>query len=123
MPFPACFQKKEPRTVYQFQYSHWRAEELPADPKGLVSMIQSLKQKLPSRSSAEGNKHHRAVPLLVHCRCVGPDDMRPRSRPNSPPPVTVHLSGQRERTAPRMATHAVSWGVGDVLSITIINIK
>ncbi|KAM8812628.1 receptor-type tyrosine-protein phosphatase C [Rhynchonycteris naso] len=60
--------RKEPRTVYQYQYSHWKAEELPTEPKELVSMIQDLKQKLPSRSSAEGSKHHKAVPLLVHCR-------------------------------------------------------
>ncbi|XP_066094736.1 receptor-type tyrosine-protein phosphatase C isoform X2 [Saccopteryx bilineata] len=60
--------RKEPRTVYQYQYSHWKAEELPTEPKELVSMIQDLKQKLPSRNSMEGSKHHKAVPLLVHCR-------------------------------------------------------
>lgn len=61
--------RKEPRTVYQYQYSNWKVEELPADPKELTSMIQALRQKLPTRDSAEGgNKHHKSAPLLVHCR-------------------------------------------------------
>lgn len=61
--------RKEPRTVYQYQYSNWKVEELPAEPKELTSMIQALRQKLPTRDSAEGgNKHHKSAPLLVHCR-------------------------------------------------------
>ncbi|XP_019606445.2 receptor-type tyrosine-protein phosphatase C isoform X2 [Rhinolophus sinicus] len=61
--------RKEPRTVYQYQYSNWKGEELPAEPKELTSMIQALRQKLPTRDSAEGgNKHHKSAPLLVHCR-------------------------------------------------------
>ncbi|XP_032955481.1 receptor-type tyrosine-protein phosphatase C isoform X2 [Rhinolophus ferrumequinum] len=61
--------RKEPRTVYQYQYSNWKVEELPAEPKELTSMIQALRQKLPRRDSAEGgNKHHKSAPLLVHCR-------------------------------------------------------
>nr|KAF6399957.1 hypothetical protein HJG59_015069 [Molossus molossus] len=60
--------RKEPRTVYQYQYHRWEGEGLPAEPRGLVSMIQDLKQKLPVRNAAEGNKHPKSVPLLVHCR-------------------------------------------------------
>ncbi|XP_054569130.1 receptor-type tyrosine-protein phosphatase C [Eptesicus fuscus] len=60
--------RKEPRTVYQYQYSSWGAEELPAAPKDLVSMVRDLKQQLPRRRAAEGSKHHRNVPVLVHCR-------------------------------------------------------
>ncbi|XP_023404011.1 receptor-type tyrosine-protein phosphatase C isoform X3 [Loxodonta africana] len=59
--------RKDTRTVYQYQYHNWKAE-LPAEPKELISMIQSLKQKLPKRKSTEGNKNHRNVPLLIHCR-------------------------------------------------------
>ncbi|XP_060220363.1 receptor-type tyrosine-protein phosphatase C isoform X2 [Meriones unguiculatus] len=59
--------RKEPRTVYQYQYTTWRGEELPAEPKELVSMIQNLKQKLP-RSCSEGMKYHKHAPILVHCR-------------------------------------------------------
>uniref|UniRef100_A0A8C0AF73 Receptor-type tyrosine-protein phosphatase C n=1 Tax=Bos mutus grunniens TaxID=30521 RepID=A0A8C0AF73_BOSMU len=60
--------RKDPRTVYQYQFNNWNGEELPAEPKELVLMIQNLKQKLPKKNSAEGNKYHRNVPLLIHCR-------------------------------------------------------
>ncbi|XP_008266917.3 receptor-type tyrosine-protein phosphatase C isoform X2 [Oryctolagus cuniculus] len=60
--------RKEPRTLYQYQYTNWSAEQLPAEPKEFISMIQSLKQKLPRKNSTEGNKYHRNVPLLIHCR-------------------------------------------------------
>ncbi|CAI9179919.1 unnamed protein product [Rangifer tarandus platyrhynchus] len=60
--------RKDPRTVYQYQFNNWNGEELPAEPKELVLMIQNLKQKLPKKNSAEGTKYHRNVPLLVHCR-------------------------------------------------------
>ncbi|KAM5300783.1 receptor-type tyrosine-protein phosphatase C isoform 2-T2 [Glossophaga mutica] len=60
--------RKEPQTVYQYQFRHWRAGELPAEPKELVSMIQALKQKLLTRGPADGGRHHKNVPLLVHCR-------------------------------------------------------
>ncbi|XP_028629609.1 receptor-type tyrosine-protein phosphatase C isoform X2 [Grammomys surdaster] len=59
--------RKEPRTVYQYQYTTWKGEELPAEPKELVSMIQNIKQKLP-RSSPEGMKYHKHAPVLIHCR-------------------------------------------------------
>ncbi|EGW06747.1 Leukocyte common antigen [Cricetulus griseus] len=59
--------RKEPRTVYQYQYTTWSGEELPAEPKNLVSMIQNLKQKLP-KSCPEGMKYHKHSPILVHCR-------------------------------------------------------
>ncbi|ELK24918.1 Receptor-type tyrosine-protein phosphatase C [Myotis davidii] len=60
--------RKEPRTVYQYQYSSWGVDELPSAPKELVSMIRDLKQQLPRRKSADGSKHHKSVPVLVHCR-------------------------------------------------------
>lgn len=60
--------RKDPRTVYQYQFNNWNGDELPAEPKELVLMIQNLKQKLPKKNSAEGNKYHRNVPLLIHCR-------------------------------------------------------
>ncbi|XP_036058169.1 receptor-type tyrosine-protein phosphatase C [Onychomys torridus] len=59
--------RKEPRTVHQYQCTMWSAEELPAEPKELVSMIQNLKQKLP-KNCPEGMKYHKHAPILVHCR-------------------------------------------------------
>ncbi|XP_052593047.1 receptor-type tyrosine-protein phosphatase C isoform X2 [Peromyscus californicus insignis] len=59
--------RKEPRTVHQYQCTTWSGEELPAEPKELVSMIQNLKQKLP-KSCPEGMKYHKHAPILVHCR-------------------------------------------------------
>ncbi|XP_066883545.1 receptor-type tyrosine-protein phosphatase C isoform X3 [Kogia breviceps] len=60
--------RKDPRTVYQYQFNNWNGEELPVEPKDLILMIQNLKQKLPKKNSTEGNKFHRNVPLLIHCR-------------------------------------------------------
>uniref|UniRef100_A0A2I2Z280 Receptor-type tyrosine-protein phosphatase C n=1 Tax=Gorilla gorilla gorilla TaxID=9595 RepID=A0A2I2Z280_GORGO len=60
--------RKDSRTVYQYQYTNWNVEQLPAEPKELISMIQVLKQKLPQKNSSEGNKHHKSTPLLIHCR-------------------------------------------------------
>ncbi|XP_048214212.1 receptor-type tyrosine-protein phosphatase C [Perognathus longimembris pacificus] len=60
--------RKDPRTVFQYQYTAWKEEQLPAEPKELVSMIQSLKQKLPGRNSSNGNKYHKSAPILIHCR-------------------------------------------------------
>ncbi|XP_075398024.1 receptor-type tyrosine-protein phosphatase C [Tenrec ecaudatus] len=58
--------RKDCRTVYQYQYNKWNVEELPAEPKELVSMIRSLKEKLPK--NPEGLKCHKNVPVLIHCR-------------------------------------------------------
>ncbi|XP_057584469.1 receptor-type tyrosine-protein phosphatase C isoform X2 [Hippopotamus amphibius kiboko] len=60
--------RKDPRTVYQYQFNNWNGEELPPEPKELILMIQNLKQKLPKKNSTEGNKYHKHAPLLVHCR-------------------------------------------------------
>ncbi|XP_074241175.1 receptor-type tyrosine-protein phosphatase C isoform X2 [Saimiri boliviensis] len=60
--------RKDPRTVYQYQYTNWSAEQLPAEPKELISVIQVLKQKLPQKNSSEGNKYPKSAPLLIHCR-------------------------------------------------------
>ncbi|XP_008060615.1 receptor-type tyrosine-protein phosphatase C [Carlito syrichta] len=60
--------RKDPRTVYQYQYTNWSVEQLPAEPKELISMIQTLKQKLPKKNFSEGNKYHKSAPLLIHCR-------------------------------------------------------
>ncbi|XP_013377403.1 PREDICTED: receptor-type tyrosine-protein phosphatase C isoform X2 [Chinchilla lanigera] len=60
--------RKDTRTVYQYQYTNWSVGQLPAEAKELVSMIQNLKQKLPKKTSTEGNKYHKSVPILVHCR-------------------------------------------------------
>lgn len=59
--------RKEPKTVYQYQCTTWSGEELPSEPKELVSMIQNLKQKLP-KSCPAGMKYHKHAPILVHCR-------------------------------------------------------
>lgn len=59
--------RKEPRTVYQYQCTTWKGEELPAEPRELVSIIQNLKQKLP-KSHPEGMKYHKHASVLVHCR-------------------------------------------------------
>lgn len=60
--------RKEARTVRQYQYSSWGADDLPAAPKELVSMARDLKQQLPRRKATEGSRHHKNVPVLVHCR-------------------------------------------------------
>ncbi|XP_045392277.1 receptor-type tyrosine-protein phosphatase C isoform X2 [Lemur catta] len=60
--------RKDSRTVHQYQYTNWNVEQLPAEPKELISMIQTLKQKLPKKNSPEGHKYHKSAPLLVHCR-------------------------------------------------------
>uniref|UniRef100_A0A7N9CGC7 Receptor-type tyrosine-protein phosphatase C n=1 Tax=Macaca fascicularis TaxID=9541 RepID=A0A7N9CGC7_MACFA len=60
--------RKDSRTVYQYQYTNWSVEQLPAEPKELVSLIQVLKEKLPQKNFSEGNKHHKSTPLLIHCR-------------------------------------------------------
>ncbi|XP_029791270.1 receptor-type tyrosine-protein phosphatase C isoform X3 [Suricata suricatta] len=60
--------RKDARTVYQYQYNNWDGSEPPPEPKDLISMIQSLKEKLPKSNSPEGTKHHKNVPLLIHCR-------------------------------------------------------
>ncbi|XP_025776885.1 receptor-type tyrosine-protein phosphatase C isoform X2 [Puma concolor] len=59
--------RKDFRTVYQYQYNNWNVDELPPEPKELISMIQILKEKLPKKNSTEGTKHHKNVPLLIHC--------------------------------------------------------
>ncbi|NP_001103359.1 receptor-type tyrosine-protein phosphatase C isoform 2 precursor [Rattus norvegicus] len=59
--------RKEPRTVYQYQCTTWKGEELPAEPKDLVTLIQNIKQKLP-KSGSEGMKYHKHASILVHCR-------------------------------------------------------
>ncbi|XP_077013450.1 receptor-type tyrosine-protein phosphatase C isoform X2 [Tamandua tetradactyla] len=60
--------RKDPRTVYQYQYKNWNVDELPAEPQEIISMIENLKQKLPKKNSTERNKYHKSVPLLIHCR-------------------------------------------------------
>ncbi|XP_049626741.1 receptor-type tyrosine-protein phosphatase C [Suncus etruscus] len=60
--------RKDCRTVYQYQYNNWSVEELPKEPKELISMIQNIKEKLPKKNSTEGMKSHKNVPLLIHCR-------------------------------------------------------
>lgn len=60
--------RKDCRTVYQYQYNNWSVEQLPKEPKELISMIQNIKEKLPKKSSTEGMKSHKNVPLLIHCR-------------------------------------------------------
>ncbi|XP_006834292.1 PREDICTED: receptor-type tyrosine-protein phosphatase C-like [Chrysochloris asiatica] len=59
--------RKDTRIVYQYQYSNWKVEELPEEPKELISLIQSLKQKLP-KNFTKANKCYKNVPLLIHCR-------------------------------------------------------
>ncbi|XP_068930595.1 receptor-type tyrosine-protein phosphatase C isoform X2 [Petaurus breviceps papuanus] len=60
--------RKDARTVYQYQYNSWKGEDLPTQPKELISMIQNVKEKLPKRHGFEGQKHHKTASLLVHCR-------------------------------------------------------
>ncbi|XP_028918753.1 receptor-type tyrosine-protein phosphatase C isoform X4 [Ornithorhynchus anatinus] len=60
--------RKDARTVFQYQVNDWKGEDLPEDPKGLITMIQNLRNKLPKKPVSEGNKYHKGVPLLIHCR-------------------------------------------------------
>ncbi|XP_051854662.1 receptor-type tyrosine-protein phosphatase C isoform X3 [Antechinus flavipes] len=60
--------RKDVRTVYQYQYNVWKGEDLPAQPKELISMIRNFKEKLPKKHGIEGQKHQKAASLLVHCR-------------------------------------------------------
>ncbi|XP_021260819.1 receptor-type tyrosine-protein phosphatase C isoform X3 [Numida meleagris] len=62
--------RKETQKVYQYQYHKWNGLDVPEDPKDLVNMILSLKQKVPSRPTSEDNRNSRSVPLVVHC-CDG----------------------------------------------------
>ncbi|XP_027527676.1 receptor-type tyrosine-protein phosphatase C isoform X2 [Neopelma chrysocephalum] len=59
---------KETQKVYQYQYHKWSGFDVPETPKDLVSMIEKVKQKIPSRQVTEDNRRTRSVPLLVHCR-------------------------------------------------------
>uniref|UniRef100_A0A8B9N1U6 Receptor-type tyrosine-protein phosphatase C n=1 Tax=Accipiter nisus TaxID=211598 RepID=A0A8B9N1U6_9AVES len=59
---------KETQKVYQYQYHKWSGLDVPENPKDLVSMILSLKQKVPARPVTEDNRSTRSVPLVVHCR-------------------------------------------------------
>lgn len=56
--------------MYQYQYTNWSVGQLPEEAKELVSMIRSLKEKLPKKTPIEGNKYHKTVPILIHCRWV-----------------------------------------------------
>ncbi|XP_072504386.1 receptor-type tyrosine-protein phosphatase C isoform X2 [Notamacropus eugenii] len=60
--------RKDARTVYQYQYNSWKGDNLPTQPKELISMIQNLKEKLPKKHGTEGQKRHKTASLLVHCR-------------------------------------------------------
>ncbi|XP_019474062.1 receptor-type tyrosine-protein phosphatase C, partial [Meleagris gallopavo] len=62
--------RKETQKVYQYQYHKWNGLDVPEDPKDLVDMILSLKQKIPSRAASEDNRNNRSVPLVIHC-CDG----------------------------------------------------
>ncbi|XP_031451677.1 receptor-type tyrosine-protein phosphatase C isoform X4 [Phasianus colchicus] len=62
--------RKETQKVYQYQYHKWNGLDVPEDPKDLVDMILSLKQKVPSRPASEDNRNNRSVPLVIHC-CDG----------------------------------------------------
>ncbi|XP_053105996.1 receptor-type tyrosine-protein phosphatase C isoform X2 [Hemicordylus capensis] len=61
--------RKETRTVFHYQYQKWNSSVLPENPKDLVTMIQNLKQKLPTPNiTEETNLYSKNVPLVVHCR-------------------------------------------------------
>ncbi|XP_042676134.1 receptor-type tyrosine-protein phosphatase C isoform X6 [Centrocercus urophasianus] len=62
--------RKETQKVYQYQYHKWNGLDVPEDPKDLVDMILSLKQKVPARAASEDNRNSRTVPLVIHC-CDG----------------------------------------------------
>ncbi|XP_015724978.1 receptor-type tyrosine-protein phosphatase C isoform X3 [Coturnix japonica] len=62
--------RKETQKVYQYQYHKWNGLNVPEDPKDLVNMILSLKEKVPSRPTSEDSKNCRSVPLVIHC-CDG----------------------------------------------------
>ncbi|XP_077188853.1 receptor-type tyrosine-protein phosphatase C [Paroedura picta] len=60
--------RKETREVFQYQYHKWKAFGHPESPQDLISMIQSLRQKLPKPLiSTEANVYNKNVPLVVHC--------------------------------------------------------
>ncbi|KAM6327166.1 receptor-type tyrosine-protein phosphatase C isoform 2-T3 [Podargus strigoides] len=59
---------KETQKVYQYQYHKWSGLDVPENPKDLVSMILSLKEKVPARPVTEDNRSTRSVPLVIHCR-------------------------------------------------------
>ncbi|XP_052521804.1 receptor-type tyrosine-protein phosphatase C isoform X6 [Tympanuchus pallidicinctus] len=62
--------RKETQKVYQYQYHKWNGLDVPEDPKDLVDMILSLKQKVPARAASEDSRNSRTVPLVIHC-CDG----------------------------------------------------
>ncbi|NXH10029.1 PTPRC phosphatase, partial [Bucco capensis] len=59
---------RETQKVYQYQYLKWSGLNVPENPKDLLSMILSLKQKIPTRAVPEDSRSPRSVPLVVHCR-------------------------------------------------------
>ncbi|XP_060630551.2 receptor-type tyrosine-protein phosphatase C [Anolis sagrei] len=61
--------RKEPRKVYQYQYHKWKASGLPESPKDLVTIIQNLKQKLPTPDKeSEALAHSKNAQVVIHCR-------------------------------------------------------
>ncbi|XP_015272433.1 PREDICTED: receptor-type tyrosine-protein phosphatase C [Gekko japonicus] len=60
--------RKETREVFQYQYHNWKAFGHPESPQDFITMIQSLRQKLPAPPiSAEANMYNKNVPLVIHC--------------------------------------------------------
>lgn len=61
--------RKETRKVFQYQYQKWKGFALPENPNDLITMIQNIKQKLPSpQATTETKTYNKNVPLVVHCR-------------------------------------------------------
>ncbi|XP_054837625.1 receptor-type tyrosine-protein phosphatase C isoform X2 [Eublepharis macularius] len=63
----AQVKRKETREVFQYQYHKWKPSGHPESLPDLITMIQSLKQKLPAPIAADANTYNKNVPLVVHC--------------------------------------------------------
>ncbi|XP_062991285.1 receptor-type tyrosine-protein phosphatase C isoform X2 [Elgaria multicarinata webbii] len=59
--------RKETRKVFQYQYHKWRGFSLPESPKEIITMIQNLKQKLPS-PDVTADMSSKNVSIVIHCR-------------------------------------------------------
>ncbi|KAL4635053.1 receptor-type tyrosine-protein phosphatase C [Arapaima gigas] len=55
--------RKESRKLYQYQFRRWTEQNIPENPRDLVDMMRSIRQKL------EYDKHRpeRNMPVVVHC--------------------------------------------------------
>ncbi|XP_073427845.1 receptor-type tyrosine-protein phosphatase C isoform X2 [Dendrobates tinctorius] len=58
--------RKDIRKVSQFHYNQWE-DVLPKETKGLLEMIEKIRNIISSKKLEEQNRRDKSVPLVVHC--------------------------------------------------------